>query len=87
MEFERHLQILKACRIYRGNITKGALIRLIYELLDEHKGKDFKDIDDFFSKLYPEPVIQPVHAGVNVRRRRRPKRENPFYDIPDLEET
>lgn len=85
MEFEVHLEILKACRIYRGNITIGALIRAIFQVIEEHKGKDFKDIDDFFSKLYPEPVIQPVHAGVNVRRRR--KRENPFYDIPDMEET
>lgn len=84
MEFNKHLEILRSLKIYRGNITKGALIRQIY-LCMEHKGKDFNDIDDFFSKLYPEPVIQPVHAGVNVRR--RPKRENPFYDIPDIEET
>ena len=86
MEFQDHLNILRACRIYRGNITKGALIRQIY-LCMEHKGFDFKDIDDFFSKLYPQRIVEPVHAGVNVRRRRRRKAQNPFYDIPDLEET
>jgi len=56
------------------NITTGALIRHIYELLKDHEGKDFKDIDDFFTKLYPKDSHN--------------KRESPFYDTPiqNLEE-
>ena len=82
MEFKDHLQILRACRIYRGNITKGTLIRQILEIAIDHR-KDFDDINDFFSKLYPDRVIQRVGAGVNIHhRRRRPRREPAFYDTP-----
>lgn len=94
MEFKTHLQILRACRIYRGNITKGALIRQIYQLIDEHKGKDFTDIDDLFTKLYPNRVVQPVAGGVHIRhkgrsghQRRRPKKDlTPFAEYPQIEE-
>lgn len=86
MEFKDHIQILRACKIYRGNITKGTLIRQIYELIEEHKGKDFKDIDDLFKKLFPEPLVKPVQKWRNRGSRRR--RESPFYNtnIQDLEE-
>jgi len=36
------------------NITQGALIRHIYELIKEHEGKDFNDLNDLFTKLYPK---------------------------------
>lgn len=97
MDFKTHLQVLRMC--YTRNITKGQLIRQIYELIKDHEGKDFKDLDDFFTKLYPNRTVQKVGAGVNIRhrgrsgtqRRRsnpRPRREPPYYDtdIQDLEE-
>lgn len=64
MDFQIHLKIL---RDIRANIKAGIIIRHIYELIKEHEGKDFKDIDDFFTKLYPK----------NLGRR-----ESPFYDTP-----
>ena len=86
MEFKDHLNVLRMCGVY--NITKGVLIRQIYDLIKDHEGKDFKDIDDLFTKLYPKTVVKRVAGGVHVRRRRRPRRENPFYNTPiqDLEE-
>lgn len=77
MDFEMHLKILRFCKT--RNITTGTLIRHIYELIKDHEGKDFKDLDDFFTKLYPK---RPNHS------RSKPRRESPFYNTPvqDLEE-
>lgn len=50
MDFRNHLQVLDMISV-RG-ITKPALIRHIYELLREHEGKDFKDLNDFFEKWH-----------------------------------
>lgn len=52
MEFETHLEILRACKTQ--NVSKGAFISAIYDLITDHQGKDFKDLDDLFSKLYPQ---------------------------------
>jgi len=72
LEFEMHLKVLRMCKT--RNITTGALIRHIFELIEDHKGTDFKDIDDFFTKLYPKDS--------------RNRRESPFYDtdIQNLEQ-
>lgn len=50
MDFPMHIKILRSVR---ANIATGVLIRHIYELIQEHEGTDFKDLDDFFTKLYP----------------------------------
>lgn len=95
MDFEIHLQVLRMC--HTRNITKGQLIRQIWELIKEHEGKDFKDLDDLFSKLYPNRMVQRRGAGVNIRHRGRSthqrrksdpnprgggRREPPYYDTP-----
>ena len=64
MEFKTHLQVLRMCRTQ--NITKGALIRQIYTLIKDHEGKDFKDLDDLFKKLYPRLVVKHLPAGVQA---------------------
>ena len=51
MDFPMHLKILRFCKIY--NITKPQLIRQIYQLIKEHEGKDFKDVNELLAKLYP----------------------------------
>lgn len=80
---------------YTRNITKDQLIRQIYELIKDHEGKDFKDLDDLFTKLYPNKTVEARGAGVNIKhkgrsghhRRRsesnsrgRARREPPYYD-------
>ena len=67
MDFKQHVQILRMC--YTKNITKRVLIRQIYDLIKEHEGKDFKDIDDLLSTLYPPRLVERVPAGVNIRHR------------------
>lgn len=72
MEWKTDLQILRALPTLRG--LKGQLIRLLYNIIEEHKGKDFKDLEDLMNQIYPEPVVKRVGAGVNVRRKgRRPR--------------
>ena len=73
MDFKNHLQVLRMC--YTKNITKPVLIRQIYQLIKEHEGKDFKDIDDLLSILYPPYLVERVPAGVNIRRRGRRRGE------------
>ena len=51
MDFLMHLKVIKFCKTI--NITKAQLIRQIYQLIKEHEGKDFKDINDLIQKLYP----------------------------------
>ena len=51
MDFQMHLKVIKFCKTI--NITKPQLIRQIYELVKEHEGKDFKDVNDLIHKLYP----------------------------------
>lgn len=68
MEWKDDLQILRAMPNFRG--IKGQMIRLIYNIIDEHKDKDFKDLPDLMNQIYPpreEPVVQPVGAGIHVR--------------------
>ena len=50
MDFQMHLKILRFCKTY--DITKPQLIRQIYQLIKEHEGKDFKDVNELLSKLY-----------------------------------
>ena len=81
-----HLKILRFCRT--KNMTKGAFIREIYNLIKNHEGKDFKDLDDLFTKLWPQKVVERVAGGVNIHYKGRRRREPPYYDTPiqDLEE-
>ena len=61
MDWKTDLQILRALPTFRG--LKGQLIRLVYQIIDEHKGIDFKDLEDLMQQIYPRreaPVIQPV---------------------------
>ena len=51
MDFQIHLKVIKFCKTI--NITKPQLIRQIYELVKEHEGKDFKDVNELLAKLYP----------------------------------
>jgi len=70
MDFQTHLKILRFCKT--KNITVGALIRHIYEMIKDHEGKDFKDLDDFFTKLYPKDARS---------------NSNAFYDTSAVEPT
>ena len=69
MDFLMHIKVL---REVRGNVTTGVLIRHIYELIKEHEGTDFKDLNDFFTKLYPK--------APNVHRNQT------FYDTSAVDE-
>ena len=51
MDFQMHLKFL---RNVGCNVKTGILIRHVWELFKDHEGKDFKDLDDFFTKLYPK---------------------------------
>ena len=51
MDFLMHLKVLQYCKTI--NITKPQLIRQIYDLIKEHEGEDFKDVNDLIQKLYP----------------------------------
>ena len=68
MDWNTELNILRNIRVpYKGN-----LIRLLYNIIEDHKGVDFKDLEDLMQQIYPEPVVKSV---VNpVVRSGRPRR-------------
>ena len=68
MDFQMHLKVIKFCKTI--NITKPQLIRQIYELVKEHEGKDFKDVNDLISKLYPPRNPPNFHRN-----------QSPFYEV------
>jgi len=86
MDFVMHLKIVRFCKTI--NITKAQLIRQIYQLIKEHEGKDFNDINDLLEKLYP-PRTHLTHKPVSFSStRRKPRRVNiNFHDKQALYET
>lgn len=88
MEWKTDLNILQQLPIP----SKRNVLRILYHIITEHKGKNFKDLEDLLKQCYPELLIQRIGAGVNVKPRGRggykPKRpkESPFWEAPDIEE-
>ena len=78
MDFKNHLEFIRMCRT--TNINKGTFLRTVYELIQDHLGKDFKDLDDLFSKLYPRNLVQVKGAGVNIRHRQPRHQRRGRYD-------
>jgi hypothetical protein len=51
MEWEIDKNILR-------RLVKGQTLRLLATILNDHKGKDFKDVDDLMNQLYPKPPVK-----------------------------
>lgn len=68
MDWKTDLNILQQLRIP----NKGSLIRVIYSIIHEHEGKDFKDLDDLLRQVFPhwkEPTDSAIKP-LGERRRR-----------------
>lgn len=50
MEWKTDLNILRNIPIP----SKGNVIRILYHVIEQHKGTDYKDLDDLLRQLYAD---------------------------------